>query len=118
MNTDQFDAAKFPAAAMRCNSARARARHTALLLDDQGRASAVDERAARRSVNTAASLRILIPVALIAMMIASASWKTPVAVGAVTVPAIDSSVSSGETEYYPGKFVNQARVAEDHVQNF
>jgi hypothetical protein len=119
MNNDNFNAMKNPANRMSHNSARARACHNALLLDRRADVSGADEIKARRIVNAVASLRILVPVAVITMMIASAHWKTP-DVGGVITRAVESStaVSGADAEYYPGKYVNQGRAAEDHVQNF
>ncbi len=87
---------------------------------DLGAADA-DESKAGRLVRAAVALRILIPTALITVIIASAHWKDPDSVvgGNVAAASRPSAILvASAADYFPGNYVNQARHAEAHVQNF
>src|SRR4051812_7062848 len=88
-------------------------------------AAAVAERKAERIVSCVVMLRLVVPVALITMILAS-TRPSPKPADVATLagdvkpitaaPAAPAPASS--TEYFPAGYVNHATVVEDHVQNF
>ena len=74
---------------------------------------------ARLIVDTVATLRILVPVALITAIVVSGRLPEPPIETAMAAIADTAAVSTVAAQsYFPGQFVNQGAGAEEHVPNF
>jgi hypothetical protein len=79
--------------------------------------AAAAEKKAERIVSCVATLRVVLPVALITMIFASGQLA-PKPAEVATLGANVQPIAQPATDYFPAGYVNQATVVEDHVQNF
>jgi len=74
---------------------------------------------ARRIVNTVATLRILIPVALITAMMMSGRPVPDARIdSAMATVAVQPVAHDVAVDYFPSQYTNLGAGGEDHVQNF
>jgi hypothetical protein len=73
---------------------------------------------AKRVVNTVATLRILVPVALITAIVMSGRLPEVRIDNAMATIAETPAVSNAAAHYFPAQFVNQGAGGEEHVPNF
>jgi hypothetical protein len=77
------------------------------------------ESKARRVVNAVATLRILVPVALItAIVMSGRSPETRIDSAMAPTADVPAVMNAPASSYFPAQFVNQGAGGEEHVQNF
>jgi hypothetical protein len=77
------------------------------------------ESKAKRIVNAVATLRILVPVALITAIVISGRLPDAAIDSAMASAAdIPAATNAATSSYFPAQFVNQGAGGEEHVQNF